>query len=50
MRSSAQYRHSLKLLTFQPTTTLQHCKLIYALGGGKLLAVLPRLKQSVPNL
>ena len=34
MRSSAQYRHSLKLLTFQPTTTLQRCKLIYAFEGG----------------
>ena len=34
MRSSAQYRHSLKLLTFQPTTTLQLCKLIYAFEGG----------------
>ena len=31
---SAMYRHSLKLLTFQPTTTLQRCKLIYAFEGG----------------
>ena len=40
MRSSARYRHSLKLLTFLWTTTLQRCKLIYAFGGG-----LGRLRQ-----
>lgn len=31
-----------KVPKFRSTTTLQLCKLIYAIGGGKLLAVLPR--------
>ena len=34
MRSSAKYRLLSKLLTFQSTTTLQRCKLIYAFEGG----------------